>query len=175
MHEPSEKKMWLNSKSSPTKPSGGDFNSTRSNREHPLKWLHAKAGYTILEMGIASMILAFVFASTIAVAGRCFRYTTDMRRASQSWQIAQQKVEDLRLMSWAQLQALATTSSFTDPNDSSNLFQGRIGKLTLESYAGAPTLMLATVSVIYTNRANGVVTNSLSTYFSNGGLNRYIM
>jgi type II secretory pathway pseudopilin PulG len=140
-----------------------------------MKPFRNQSGYTIVEMGIASMILAFVFASTIAVAGMCFRYTTDMRRASQSWQIAQQKVEDLRLMSWTQIQALSTTTAFTDPNDTCGMFQGRIQKTTIDSSGGSPTLVLATVSVIYTNRADLVVTNNLSTYFSNGGLNKFIM
>jgi type II secretory pathway pseudopilin PulG len=141
-----------------------------------MKRFHNHDGYTILEMGIASMILAFVFASTIAVAGHCFRYTADMRRSSQSWQIAQQKIEDLRLKSWSYLDGLPkypSTSSFTDPNDTAGIFQGTI-TIGNAGHNGSATLLLATVTVSYTNQTAGIITNSLSTLFSNGGLNGLI-
>jgi hypothetical protein len=127
-------------------------------------------------MGIASMILAFVFASTIAVAGRCFRYTVDMRRASQSWQIAQQRVEDLRLKSWTYLNSLPkypSTTSFTDPNDTAEIFAGTITTANA-GHDGSATLLKVSVSVSYTNQTASIVTNSLTTLFSSGGLNSFI-
>jgi hypothetical protein len=92
-----------------------------------------------------------------------------MRRTAQASQVLQRKMESLRTLSWSQLQSLPGT--FTDPSDTAGLFAGTIGATTLDSYSGAPTLMLVTLNVTYTSTAK-VVTTSLTTAFSKGGLNK---
>jgi prepilin-type N-terminal cleavage/methylation domain-containing protein len=132
-------------------------------------------GFTILEAMVATVILGLALGSVVAVASQCLRYMTDIRRTARSSQILQQKMEDLRLLSWSQLTAL--TNTFSDPNDTNHIYAGRIvqSAYSSSSYGTTTTVMNVTLTVTWTNQAAGrVLTNSLSTLMSNGGLNKYI-
>lgn len=131
-----------------------------------------QSGFTLLELAIATAILTFVLGSTIAVTGRGFRYIADMRLAAKSSQILQQEMENLRLMSWSQLQSLPST--FTDPSDTNSTFSGTIAKQTYTSYNSAPTIEEVTLTVTWQNLTGGTVSNSLTSLFSQNGLNSYI-
>jgi Tfp pilus assembly protein PilV len=132
----------------------------------------AQSGFTILEAMIASIILGLALGSVVAVASQCMRYLTDIRRTARSSQVLQQKMEDIRLLSWSQLQALPST--FTDPNDTNHVYTGTITQTAYDSYSGTTTVMNVTLTVTWTNQVYRVLTNSLSTLVSNGGLNKYI-
>ena len=122
---------------------------------------------------VATVILGLALASVVAVASQCLRYLTDIRRTARASQVLQQKMEDIRLMSWSQLTAL--TNIFTDPNDTNHIYAGTIVQTAADSYSGTTTMMNVTLNVTWTNQtARKVVTNSLSTLISNGGLNKYI-
>jgi type II secretory pathway pseudopilin PulG len=137
-----------------------------------LKLYKGNGGFTLLEAMIATMILGFVLASVLAVASQSFRYVADMRRTARSSQVLQQKVEDIRLLSWSDVNALPST--FTDPNDPTGFYKGTITKSAYDSYNGTTTVLKVTVSVTWTNNNKHVMTNALSTLVSNGGLNKYI-
>jgi hypothetical protein len=126
-------------------------------------------GLTLVELGIASAILAFVLFSSISVASRCMRFMMDTNRTAQGTQILERKLESLRSLSWTDLQNLPGT--FTDPDDTAGFFPGTIKKSTLDSYSGSPTLIQVTLSVTYKN-ATRLMTNSYTTVFSKGGVNR---
>ena len=73
-----------------------------------------EAGFTLVEVMIASVIMAFVLVSTIAVVSHASVYLADLRLRVSSSQILQQRVEDLRAMNWTQVSACPTTfTSFT--------------------------------------------------------------
>src|SRR5437867_4223126 len=80
-----------------------------------------EGGFSILEAAIASVILGVVMVSVLAVASHCFRYLGDLRRTARSSQVLQQRMEDIRLMSWSQLQVVPST--FRDPNDTTGLYR----------------------------------------------------
>src|SRR5437867_1029588 len=132
----------------------------------------AQHGFTLMEALVATMILGFALASILGVAGRSMRYLNDIRRTARSSQVLQQKMEDIRLLSWSQLQALPGT--FTDPSDTNRVYAGTITQTAYDSYNGTTTMMKVTLTVTWTNQVYRVLTNSLSTLVSNGGLNKYI-
>ena len=131
-----------------------------------------RSGFTILEAMIATIILGLVLGSVVAVASQCLRYLSDIRRTARSSQVLQQKMEDIRLLSWSQLQVVPGT--FTDPSDTNRVYAGTIAQTPYDSYNGTTTVMKLTLTVTWTNQVGRVLTNSLSTMVSNGGLNKYI-
>jgi type II secretory pathway pseudopilin PulG len=136
------------------------------------RWLRLTSGFTIVEAMIAATILGLALGSVMAVSSQCMRYLTDIRRTARSSQVLQQKMEDIRLLSWSQLAALP--SSFTDPNDTNHVYAGTITQSAYDSYNGTTTVMKVTLTVTWTNQVYKILTNSLSTLVSNGGLNKYI-
>ncbi len=134
----------------------------------------SRSGYTLAEVMLASIIMAFVLVSVLAVCSRCFRYLTDIRRTSRSSQVLQQEMENVRLMTWSQVQSLS--GSFSDPTDTNHLYTGTINTGGYDSYSGTATLTCVTLVVTWTNQsANRVLTNSLTTLVARGGLNSYII
>jgi Tfp pilus assembly protein PilV len=130
-------------------------------------------GFTLIEAMIATVILAFVLTSVLAVASQAARLMANVRWSAQSSQIVQRKAEELRSLTWAQVQSLPTT--FTDATDSAGKFQGLISTAAYDSYNGSTTVMRVTISVTWTNKAYRVQTNSVTTLVTNSGLNSYVM
>ena len=95
----------------------------------------------------------------------------DIRLAARSSQVLQQKMEDLRLLRWTDLQMV--TNSFDDPVHP-GVFHGTITQTPYSSYDSLTTASRVTLSVTWTNRNGNVSTNTLSTIVANGGLNKYI-
>ena len=129
-----------------------------------------EAGFTLVEVMIASVIMAFVLVSTIAVVSHASVYLADLRLRVSSSQILQQRVEDLRAMNWAQVSACPTT--FTSAADTNGTFSGFVNISPYQTFGGTTTVVLATVTVAWTNRHSHVVSNQLTTLISNGGINK---
>jgi prepilin-type N-terminal cleavage/methylation domain-containing protein len=133
-----------------------------------------RSGYTLVEVMIASIIMALVLVSVMEIVGRSVRYLSDIRRASRSSQILQQEMENIRLMTWSQIQALP--SFFSDPSDASHFYSGKISTSPFDTYSGTTTVVTVTLTITWTNQsANRVLTNTLTTLVCNGGLNKYIL
>ena len=124
---------------------------------------------TLIEVMIATMILAFALASVLAVASHCYRYMTDLRRTARSSQMMQQQLEDIRLLTWSQVQALSSTFS----NSAFPEFRGTITQSPYDIYSGSTNVMTLTLSTIWTNQTHRVLTNRMTTLVANGGLNKY--
>lgn len=133
--------------------------------------LHSQAGFTIMEALIASMILGLALASVLAISSHSFRYLSDIRLTARSSQVLQQKMEDLRLLSWSDLHSQSNT--FTDPVQPGT-FNGTISFSPYDTYGSLVTATRVTLTVTWTNRNSGLSTNTLSTVVANGGLNKYI-
>lgn len=134
--------------------------------------LTGQHGFTLLEAMVATLILGFVLSSVLAVGSHCARYLSGIRRTARSSQILQQKLEDIRLLSWSQYQALPAT--FTDPNDTQGIYSGTISRSTYDTYNGTTTVSRLTLTVTWPGQNGRVLTNTLTTLVSNGGLNKYI-
>ncbi|NQU11050.1 type II secretion system protein [bacterium] len=131
-----------------------------------------QAGFTILEAMIAAMILGIVLSSVLAVSSQCFHYLSDIRLTARSSQVLQQKVEDIRLLSWSQLQNLPTT--FADPSDTAGVYSGSVSQVAYDAYGAQVTASRVTLMVTWKNRHGRASTNTLTTVIANGGLNKYI-
>lgn len=136
--------------------------------------IHNQSGFTLVEAMVATIILTLALGSVLGIAGRCMRYISDIRRSARGSQVLQQKMEDVRLMSWSQITTLPGT--FTDPTDTKGIYKGSIVTNELDYYPspGSTTLMRVTLIVSWTNQSNSEVSNQLSTLISQGGLNKYI-
>lgn len=121
---------------------------------------------------VAVLILGVVLTSVLTVASQCFRYLHDIRTTARSSQILQQKMEDIRLLSWTAVGALPST--FTNPNDPTHIYAGTIAQSSYGTYNGTSTIVKVTLSVTWTNKGNVVRTNTLTSLISCGGLNKYI-
>lgn len=129
-------------------------------------------GFTLLEASIASIILILALVPLLALSGQCFRYIADVRRSARATQVLQQKMEDLRILSWT---ALATNStSFVDSNSFSTVYHGTVLTNSYIQYTGTTTVMEVTLRVTWQDQTGNVQTNYLSTFISNGGLSRYM-
>ena len=136
------------------------------------KYLASCSGFNLIEVMTGSVILGLALSSVLALASRAFGYLSDIRCTARSSQVLQQRMEDIRLMNWTQLQAM--TNTFTDPSDTSHRYAGSIIKTDYDWCNSTTTVMRVTLVVTWTNHQGGVQTNSLSTLMSNGGLNKYI-
>lgn len=134
---------------------------------------NTRNGFTLLEAMIATMILGFVLASVLGVASQCARYLTDIRRTARSSQVLQQKMEDIRLLSWSELQAYPAT--FVDTSSPAATYSGTVVQTSFDSYNGTTTVARVTLTVTWKNQTGRVLTNTLSSLVCNGGLNKYIL
>lgn len=132
-----------------------------------------RAGFTLLEAMIATLILGFVLSGVLAVSSQSMRQMNDVRLRARSSEVLQRKLEDIRLLNWTQIQSLGST--FTDPTDTQGRFAGLIAQSNYDSYGGTTTVVRVTLSVVWTNQVSRVVTNSLSTLVTRNGLNNYVM
>ena len=127
-------------------------------------------GFTLMEAMIGSVILAFVICSIIAIISHCSLYVVDLRLRTRSSQVLQQKLEELRTKTWAQLQTYPP--AFTDASDTNRTYAGKATVVFYQNFGATVTVMRATVSVTWTNRHSRIITNSLSTLIGNGGINK---
>jgi len=130
----------------------------------------SRAGFTILEVLISSTIMAFALVSTIAVISHSSVYLADLRMRSRGAQILQQRVEELRAMTWDSVTNAPAT--FTNNADTNKVFAGFVNISTYQTFGGTTTVVRATVSVTWTNRHGLVLTNRLTTLIGNQGLNK---
>src|SRR5262245_58947448 len=92
-------------------------------------------GFTLVEALGASVILMFVLVSLLGLSSQCFRYLTDIRRTARATQVLQQKMEDIRLLSWSALQVVSPT--FADSNAVLNTtYPGTVNLVPYDSYNG---------------------------------------
>jgi hypothetical protein len=133
-----------------------------------------QAGFTIIEAMLASMILILSLVSVLALAARGFQYIGDMRKWARSSQVLQQRMEDIRLVTvWTNIWSLNDTT-FKDTSISGMVYNG---KIVISSYDPPyPTDYAARVSISinWTNSANKVLTNTMTSLLCKNGLNKYI-
>jgi Tfp pilus assembly protein PilV len=127
-------------------------------------------GFTLIEVMIGTVIMAFVLVSTIAVVSHANAYVADLRLRAHSSQILQQRIEELRGMNWAQVTNCPAT--FTNAADSNGTFNGFVNISTYQTFGAATTVVRATVTVTWINRHSRVVSNQLVTLISNSGINK---
>jgi Tfp pilus assembly protein PilV len=129
--------------------------------------------FTLIEVAIASAVLMLAIIGTLTMASQSFVVTQNVREFSRANQILQQKMEDIRLLSFSNVQALPST--FTDPNDTAGKYAGTIA---VENYRSSPggnvVSVKVTLQLTWTGRGGKTRTASLVSVFTSSGLNDYI-
>jgi prepilin-type N-terminal cleavage/methylation domain-containing protein len=74
-----------------------------------------RAGFTIVEVMVAAAVLALGIASVVTVSQRGLQALDTARNLAGASQLMQSEMERLRLMSWAQLQAVQDSGETTVP------------------------------------------------------------
>jgi Tfp pilus assembly protein PilV len=138
-----------------------------------MKFRSKRTGFTILEVAIASTILVVSIIGVLLIASQSVLTLQTTREFSRANQILQQKMEDIRLLAFSDIQSLPST--FYDPSDTKHIYPGTITKQTYRTDgSGSVAALEVTLSVTWKGR-NGVARGqTLSTVFANGGLNEYI-
>lgn len=80
----------------------------------PVPRLQSRAGFTILEVGMASFVLAMAIATAVTVIQHGLRAVDTARNLTLAGQIMQSEMEILRLQNWTQICALPATAT-VDP------------------------------------------------------------
>jgi type II secretory pathway pseudopilin PulG len=127
-------------------------------------------GFTLMEVLLSSMIMAFVLVSTIAVLSHSSTYVADLRLRARSSQVLQQRLEELRTMNWEQV--TNCPPKFVNSADANGVFAGQVIIDPYQYKDTTVTVVRATVLVTWTNRHSRVVTNNLATLISQEGLNK---
>jgi Tfp pilus assembly protein PilV len=133
----------------------------------------SSGGFAILENAIAAAILALVVVGILTITSHSFIVMQQTRDFSRANQILQQKMEDIRLLRFSDIQSLPAT--FSDPNDSQNKYAGTIAKETYRTdQRGVPVSIKVTLSVTWTGRDGRQRKQTMTSVFSRTGLNDYI-
>lgn len=132
--------------------------------------LHKTGGFTLLEVLLASVILAVALTSVLAVTSHATRYVADFRKAARASQILQQRMEDIRLLSWSQLAAYPT--NFVDT--AIGVYTGQVTQTVVDTFNGTPTVKCVTLTLTWHSQLGRPVTNTLTSLVGNGGINTYI-
>ena len=154
-------------------PTDSAFPKMHDPKHDLMKFKSKRTGFTIIEVAIASTILILSIIGTLVIASHSMLVLQSVREFSRANQILQQKMEDIRLLRFTDIQSLPST--FTDPNDTKNMYAGTITKQTYETDTGGNVVALkVTLTLTWKGRNSLVRTQDLSTVFTSGGLNQYI-
>ncbi len=83
----------------------------------PLRPAPARRAFTILEVMVAATVLLFCLVGVITVSQRGLQALDSARHLAAASQLMQSEMERVRLMSWAQLQALQDSGATDVPLD----------------------------------------------------------
>jgi Tfp pilus assembly protein PilV len=129
------------------------------------------AGFTLVEVMISGVIMAFVLVSTIAVISHSANYVDDLRMRVRSSQVLQQSIEELRVMNWSNVVA-ASYVQHSHVLESNKTFSSSITIDPYQSIGSTTIVVRASVMVTWTNRHERVVTNRLETLIGKDGMNK---
>jgi len=137
------------------------------------------AGFTIVEVAIASTILVVALCSCFGVLQMSFKLLDNARTSTLAAQIMQSEIERLRLLNWSDLSSLSTTTP-TPINVSavysgdSNMAKRFAATRHITPTAGRETTMMdIQISVTWTGTNGATYVRSFKTKYSKNGLYDY--
>ena len=129
--------------------------------------------FTITEVAVVTVLLGILLTSVLALQSQASRFMHDIRVTARASQVLQQKMEDIRLLTWDQL-----TNYPAVWTDSASVFGAYTVTITTnpyDFYSGTATVLKVTLTTTWTNfSSRRIETNRLTTLVSNRGLNQYI-
>jgi Tfp pilus assembly protein PilV len=150
------------------------------------------SGFTILEVAMASFVMAFGLATSIIAMQSGFKTIDIARGTTLASQILQSEMERLRLMSWTSIHALSTATDTTAPYPTGSpagveMFDGATyfssnpdiaGKFTItrtvvHDTARPDDVLYITISVTWTSIDGRSHTRSFQSMYAKDGLYDY--
>ena len=117
-------------------------------------------------------LLGILLSSILGVVSQSARIIHDIRLTARSSQVLQQKMEDIRMATWA---VLTNYPSSSVNSSSGGSYTVTVSTNRYASNGGATTILLVTLTTTWTNFTSRVIeTNRLTTLVTNGGLNQSI-
>jgi prepilin-type N-terminal cleavage/methylation domain-containing protein len=130
-------------------------------------------GFTLVEMIVASLVLAMVFISSISALTYGFKLMENARFNTLASQVIQSEIETLRLNNWLQLNTLPAHEAITIPSGlASAAFNRFAGWRTVSSVIRTDTKLII-VGVQWTASSGQVHARRYTTYMTKDGLNDY--
>ena len=140
---------------------------------HQGRRVRRRDAFTITEVAVVTVILGILLIAILGMISQASRYLHDIRLTARSSQVLQQKMEDIRLLTWNRLTNYPAV--WTDSASTYGTFVVTITTNAYDSYSGTTTVLKVTLSTTWTNfSSNQVETNRLTTLVTNRGLNNYI-
>jgi len=138
-----------------------------------METLQTRHAFTITEVAIVTVILGILLSSILALHSQASRFLHDIRLTALTSQVLQQKMEDIRMLTWDQLTNYP--SVWTNSASTYGTYTVTITTNAFDSYAGATTVLNVTLTTTWTNFCSRrIETNRLTTLVTNRGLNSYI-
>lgn len=139
--------------------------------------INSQTAFTILEVAMASFIMAFGIATSVVAMQSGFRHLDLARGTTLASQIIQSEMERLRLMSWSGITALAATATF-DGGTFFSTSSDVVGRFTVTRTRTAdpdrPTeAMNLAVSVTWSTYDGRSHTRSFNSIYAKNGLYDY--
>ena len=132
-----------------------------------------KDAFTIVEVAVVTAIFGILLIAILGMVSQASRYLHDIRLTARSSQVLQQKMEDVRLLTWDRLTNYP--SVWTDSASTYGKFVVTVAANSYDVYSGTTMVLKVTLSTTWTNfSTNQVETNRLTTLVTNRGLNNYI-
>lgn len=132
-------------------------------------------GFSLIEVAIASLVIGILVASILSTVTHGFSILSRFRQTLRANQILQQELETIRTYSWSQM---TNASNF----GSSNYYDGSllyVSTRSITNYSNSTTygtnyMKKVTVSITWTNAPGKVANKTMTTLFTQGGLNDYL-
>lgn len=137
------------------------------------------AAFTILEVMLAAIVMAFAITTSITTMQRAFLALDTARNVTQANQIMQSEIERMRLQDWSVVNAYSSTATTVtiDSSYTNNVFIGsryRLSRTATDVAGHTASGMKQVVFTISWNSYDGrTLSRSLTVYYGQNGLYDY--
>ena len=138
--------------------------------------LRQDRGFTILEVMMAAIVMAYAITTSITTMQRGFATLDTARNLTLAGQIMVGEMEKIRMLSWDAVSAYPASDTVTI--DSSFTSNSRIGnRFTLTravETAGSADMLKITLSISWKNFDGRTISRSYMTYYAHYGIHDYL-
>jgi prepilin-type N-terminal cleavage/methylation domain-containing protein len=134
-----------------------------------------QAGFSLVEVAIASLVIAIFIASILTTVTSGYAILDRSRETLRANQILQQELETVRTYNWTEMTNSANfgTTNYTDKGISYSVTRSVTNYYNSTNYS-TNYMKKVTISVIWTNAPGKVITKDMTTLIVQSGLNDYI-
>jgi len=134
--------------------------------------LGEKAGFTLMEVGVAAVVLTIVFMGTFGALIVGFNLIESARDTTRSAQMLQSEFEELRTMNWTDVTALPASETYSPSNDFVLAFGDRY-RLTRTITSRAADQKEISVAVNWRDKSGSTKSLEYITWYTEDGFSDY--